>query len=120
MIMGVFRGVRIGNDLAGHWIQTEAGSRYATNVTLHADGTQRWRGQVEPKANRMTYFLPITRTADGLFATYLRNPERNLGRFIPISRVEVDGETVRLLGVSRGARTRVFSPPAAEILNRAF
>lgn len=101
---GSFRGVALGNELAGQWTQTEGGSRYSTPVVMRADGTQRWRGQVEPKENRMTYFLSITRTADGVFATYLRNPERNLGRFIPVSRAEVDGETVRLLGISRGAK----------------
>jgi CubicO group peptidase (beta-lactamase class C family) len=100
---GKFRGVIAGGHIAGHWFQSEGGLRYATPVTLHAEGTQRWRGQVEPRANRMTYFLPITRTADGRFATYLRNPERNLGRFIPVSRIAIEGEAVRLLGTVRGA-----------------
>ena len=45
-----------------------------------------------------------SRAADGRTPTYLRNPERNQGRFIPVSRIEVDGAIVRLLGTPRGAK----------------
>ena len=93
---GSFRGVISGNGLAGFWLQSERGWRYATPVELRAAGKQRWRGEVEPKMNRMTFYLPVARTADGHFATYLRNPERNQGRFIPVSELAVrrrDGAT---------------------------
>ncbi len=104
---GSFRGVREAGRIVGQWIQpTTAGSglAYATPLLLNAAGADRWRGEVVPLDDRMTHFLPVTRGADGRFATYLRNPERNLGRFIPVSRIEAEGDTIRLLGTPRGAQ----------------
>ena len=104
---GDFRGVRRGAEIAGQWIQPATagiGRRFSTPVTLRADGRERWRGEIVPLADRITHFLPVTRGADGRFTTYLRNPERNLGVFIPVTRIAADGETVRLSGVRRGAR----------------
>ena len=104
---GSFRGIRSGSDIRGHWTQpmtVSGGSRFATPVMLRANGRDRWRGEVIPLADRMTYFLPVTGGTDGRFLTYLRNPERNLGRFIPVSRLEIEGETVRLVGTRRGSK----------------
>src|SRR5947207_4032432 len=82
-----------GSFRSGHWIQGGA----ATPLTLTPDassplsGTERgtggedqvrtWRGTVTPLDNRLTFYLPITRQADGTLRTYLRNPERNRGWF---------------------------------------
>src|SRR6266566_4117191 len=44
-------------------------------------GVRTWRAMVTPLDNRLTFFLPITRQADGTLRTYLRNPERNAGWF---------------------------------------
>ena len=104
---GDFRGVRQGKEIRGHWIQqstASSGARYSTPVTLGQDAPGVWRGDVVPVDDHMTYYLPVTRTADGKLATYLRNPERNLGRFIPVSRIERDGHSVRLVGARRGAQ----------------
>src|SRR3989440_7282773 len=60
----------------GHWIQGGA----AAPVTLVSDLRRRWRGMVTPLDNRLTFYLPITRQADGTLRTYLRNPERNADR----------------------------------------
>src|SRR5437764_1287088 len=98
----------------GHWIQGGA----ATPVTLTPDassplsGTERgtggedragpgvrtWRGTLTPLDNRLTFYLPITRQADGTLRTYLRNPERNAGWFTRAKRIEVNGNDVRLIG----------------------
>lgn len=102
---GSFRGVRRGRDIAGHWIQPASptgGAPYATPVLLSADGADRWRGVVVPLDYSSTFYLPVTRRPEGGFATYLRNPERNQGRFTPVSRIELDGETARLVGRRRG------------------
>jgi CubicO group peptidase (beta-lactamase class C family) len=80
---------------SGHWIQPEG---FATPVRLVADGPHRWRGTVTPLENRLSYYLPITRNPDGALRTYLRNPERNIGVFLRVSRIEVDGSDVRLVG----------------------
>jgi CubicO group peptidase (beta-lactamase class C family) len=74
----------------GHWIQGGA----ATPVALVADGPNRWRGSIVPLENRLTFYLPITRDLH----TYLRNPERNAGIFTRVSRIEVDGKDIRLIG----------------------
>src|SRR5437016_11494917 len=98
----------------GHWIQGGA----ATPLTLTPDassplsGTERgqgvrtWRGTVTPLENRLTFYLPITRQADGTLRTYLRNPERNAGWFTRAKRIDMNGNDVRLIGPSgRGPDT---------------
>ena len=104
---GSFRGLRSGAAIEGQWIQqttVEGGARYATLLILHADGRGRWRGTVVPRDDHMTYYLPVTRGADGRYATYLRNPERNQGIFLGVSRIEQDGDNIRLVGTRRGQR----------------
>jgi len=104
---GSFQGEHIGGEIDGHWIQpvtVEGGTRYATPLVLRADGDGRWTGQVLPRADHMTYYLPVTRGADGRYSTYLRNPERNQGVFLGVSRIEQDGDTIRLLGTRRGQK----------------
>jgi CubicO group peptidase (beta-lactamase class C family) len=102
---GRFRGVRSGNAIAGQWIQLPAdgGVAFATPVTLSADSRGRWRGEVVPLDTHRTYYLPLTRSGDGRYSTYLRNPERNQGIFIGARRLEQDGDTVKLIG-ARGDR----------------
>lgn len=98
---GEFRGRRQGNDIVGHWIQQQTrttGVRYATPLVLRPEARERWRGEVRPFEDRMSYFLPVTRNSDGRLNAYLRNPERNRGRFMPVSRLEIDGDRLRLIG----------------------
>src|SRR5437879_9010792 len=101
-----------GSFRSGHWIQGGA----ATPLTLTPDassplsGTERgtggedqvrtWRGTVTALDNRLTFYLPITRQADGTLRTYLRNPERNAGWFTRVRRIDVSGTDVRLVGPS--------------------
>jgi CubicO group peptidase (beta-lactamase class C family) len=104
---GRFRGLRSGREIDGHWIQAltvTSGAAYATPILLTTDGRGGWRGEVTPLDDRMTYYLPITRGTDGRLATYLRNPERNQGIFLGVSRIEPDGEVVRLVGTRRGRK----------------
>ena len=104
---GSFRGIRGGTQIDGQWIQqgtVSGGARYATPLVLRADGSGRWVGEVEPLDDHMTYYLPITRAADGRLATYLRNPERNQGIFLGVSRIEQDGDVLRLVGTRRGQK----------------
>ena len=91
---GTFRGQRVGTRVVGHWIS----GRTASYATLEPLGTNRWRGTITPMENRFTFYMPITRTPDGTLSTYLRNPERNQGRFIRAQRIEIKGEDVRLVG----------------------
>ncbi|MEO6057068.1 MAG: 6-aminohexanoate hydrolase, partial [Gemmatimonadales bacterium] len=102
---GSFRGRMSGREIAGHWIgpaSQTSGMRYATPLVLEADGPDRWRGEVKSLDDAFSFYLPLTRQRDGGYATYLRNPERNLGRFIRVSRVEVKDDVVTLLSEQRG------------------
>ncbi|MFL6830457.1 MAG: serine hydrolase domain-containing protein [Sphingomicrobium sp.] len=104
---GTFRGVRKGAVIEGHWIQrvtSENGITYATPLVLRVDGPGRWRGQVVPDDDHMTYYLPLTPIADNRYSTYLRNPERNRGLFIGARRLERDGNVVRLFGAQRAQK----------------
>ena len=102
---GGFRGRMVSRPrparIEGHWIQppmVTAGSRYATPIVLEPLGADRWRGDVAPLEDAFTYFLPIRRDSSGTLIAWLGNPERNLGRFMRVERVEFDGKTVRLEG----------------------
>jgi CubicO group peptidase (beta-lactamase class C family) len=97
---GEFRGRLLSDRITGHWIQPRTqntGTRIATPVTLERRGN-RWRGTVHPMPDAFTLFLPVTRKEDGTFATFFRNPERNLGRFLRVEKLTVDGNRVKLEG----------------------
>lgn len=111
---GDFKGrvVGGGREIHGYWIQPRTnynGGRYATPVTLVPDGSGRWRGTVTPWDDRFSMYFPITQTGTpGKYHTYLRNPDRNLGRFFRISRVELRGDTVQFIG-NQGDGERVLT-----------
>jgi len=103
---GSFHGRRDGGSIRGHWIQEKSatgGLAYATPILLRPDGPARWRGEIVPRDDAFTYYLPLRREAAG-YAAYLRNPERNQGRFIRVSRAEFAGDELRLSG-RRGGQT---------------
>jgi len=98
---GAFRGELKGGRILGHWIQPRTvadGSRYATPVTLDQRTPGRWRGTVAPLDDAMTFYLPIERRPDGSFGAFLRNPERNAGRWLNVERIAVEGRAVKLFG----------------------
>ncbi len=102
---GSFRGKLAAAEIAGHWIgpvSRSSGMRYATPMVLRPDGPGRWRGAVAPLDDGFTFYLPLTRLAGGGYATYLRNPERNQGRFIRATRLEVKDTLVTLAGGDQG------------------
>src|SRR5713101_6025683 len=73
---GAFRGTIKGDRIAGHWIQPPvSGLPFATPVLLRKQAG-RWRGEVRPLDDHMTYFLAIKSNGEA----FLSNPERNAGR----------------------------------------
>jgi CubicO group peptidase (beta-lactamase class C family) len=98
---GEFRGRLDGRKIVGQWIgprtQT-SGLRYATPLSLGANSPNRWRGEVTPLDDAFTFYLPIKRLGDGIYSAFLRNPERNLGWFIRVSRMAVRDDVVTLIG----------------------
>ncbi len=98
---GSFRGRLAKNRIVGHWIQpagVSLGARYATPVILEARAPGRWRGVVRPIDDEFTFYLPIKLNEDGTLGAFLRNPERNVGRFTNVEHVAFDGRVVKLLG----------------------
>jgi CubicO group peptidase (beta-lactamase class C family) len=102
---GSFRGERLGDRIEGQWIQAatvRGGARYATPLVLRTNGDGRWSGNVAPRDDHMTYYLPVTLDAGNHYSTYLRNPERNQGVFLGVTRIEQDGDVIRLLAPRDG------------------
>ncbi len=97
---GSFRGRLTKHRIVGHWIQPPGVSlgRYVTPVTLETRAPGRWRGVVEPTDDEFTFYLPIKRNEDGTLSAFLRNPERNIGRFMNVEHVAFDGRGVKLIG----------------------
>jgi CubicO group peptidase (beta-lactamase class C family) len=102
---GDFRGRLMRSSIVGQWIEPRSqasGMRYATPLNLLPDGVNRWRGQVVPLDDAFTYYLPVSRRADGGYSAFLRNPERNQGRFIPVTRLEIKDDVIVLRGSGEG------------------
>jgi CubicO group peptidase (beta-lactamase class C family) len=98
---GGFRGHLDGREIVGHWLGQKNPvnkTSYATPLVLEAAGANRWSGRLVPLDDMFTFYMPVTRRADGTYATYLRNPERNQGRFIPVSGIRLNGEAIELTG----------------------
>jgi CubicO group peptidase (beta-lactamase class C family) len=91
--------------IVGHWIQpatVENGTPYASPVTLTKNRQNIWRGEVSPLDDTMTFYLMVKPRDDGSVGTFLKNPERNLGRFIRIDHIEREGGTVKLFAANLG------------------
>jgi CubicO group peptidase (beta-lactamase class C family) len=99
--------------IAGHWIQPKMvgnGTAYASPVTLVKDRQNTWRGNVSPLDDTLTFYLMIKPKADGSVGAFLKNPERNLGRFIRVDHIERDGESIKLFAAdSASVKGRVLA-----------
>ncbi|MDQ3917615.1 MAG: beta-lactamase family protein [Acidobacteriota bacterium] len=102
---GQFRG-RLSKDagrIVGHWIQpptVTGGTRYATPLELVAAGDKVWRGQVAPLTDRVELYLSVSRQGDGTYSAFLRDPLQNVGAFLRLGSIRLEGDSVRL--ASRG------------------
>ena len=113
---GAFRGLMAPGRrrIVGHWIQARTvsnGSPYASPVTLaRLGGAERWRGDIDPLADELTMYVKVEPSADGSMRAFLKNPERNIGRFTRIAALERAGDVVRLLGApATGAKGQVLA-----------
>ena len=75
-------------EIAGHWIGpvSQSSGMPTRRHGAPADGPGRWRGVVTPLDDAFTFYLPSV-SRRRLAPT--RNPERNQGRFIRATRLEV-------------------------------
>ena len=98
---GGFRGsLRPDGSIRGHFIQaigTVELYHYALPVHLEEVANGQWRGDVVPKEDRLSFYLVLAKAEDGTVRAFLRNPERNLGRFIRLGRIQLKGDRVEIL-----------------------
>jgi CubicO group peptidase (beta-lactamase class C family) len=90
-----------GQTILGHWIQPPTvnnGLRFASPVELASVGKDRWQGEVVPWEDELTFYLVLKPRDDGSVGAFFRNPERNLGVFLNLDRVERKGDRVELIG----------------------
>ena len=102
-----------GSLIRGYWIQPPTvndGGNFNSPVVLRRNGDARWRGEVSPLADEWTLDLVVSRKSDGSLGGFIRNPERNMGVFWDVDRVELEGKRIKLIGKfhGRGAE-QVFS-----------
>ncbi|MEM8712753.1 MAG: hypothetical protein AAGG01_17515, partial [Planctomycetota bacterium] len=94
---GSFRGRAHDGALRGFWYQpkgTVFGSRYATPVELTRVASDVWLGDVIPHPERISLYVEFVREGDGLLAR-MRNPERNVGAFYDLGKVELRGRSLQ-------------------------
>lgn len=112
---GSFRGRFNARETAitGHWIQPRTmsgGMAMASPVTLARLRAGAWQGDVAPLNDAITMFLMIRTDETGVMRAYLRNPERNVGVFQQIDRIERRGNHLTMIGRFRGrGQERVFA-----------
>lgn len=85
----------------GQWIQkftSKTGLGNNAPVPLRKTGENRWWGEIVPMEDGFTFYLVLTEQADGSLAAFLRNPDRNLGVFYNLRRVEREGNRLHFIG----------------------
>ena len=87
--------------IEGHWIQPppkQIGQNMASPLVFEKLDSGLWHGLIRPRASEYTFFLPVRSESDGEVTTFLRNPDRNLGIFTDIRRIEQDGNALSFVG----------------------
>jgi CubicO group peptidase (beta-lactamase class C family) len=90
-----FKG-RIQSDgsMIGHWIEPDR--RIAMPLVFVSCGTGCYSTVVNPQESEFTFYMQVTRRANGQLGAFLRNPDRNQGRFIGLDHLVRRGDTVLL------------------------
>jgi CubicO group peptidase (beta-lactamase class C family) len=113
---GRFRGKFDGDAIEGHWLRAGTSIYRAPNnapvsasaVQLRPDGTNRWRGTIDPGQETFTLFLLLQPKADGSFRAVLQNAERDMGSQLGVERLTRDGDRLTLIG-KRGGKEQEAS-----------
>lgn len=88
------RVTRSGATITGQWI--EPGRRVAMPLVLVSCGMGCYSGRVQPYDDEFTFYMEVKPRANGQLGAFLRNPERNQGRFIGLDHLVRRGDTVYL------------------------
>ena len=89
-----FKGRIVRNRIVGQWIEPQR--RIAMPLVLAPCGTSCYAAHVQPLDDEFTFYMDVKRRADGKLGAFLRNPERNQGRFIGLDNLARRGDTVFL------------------------
>ncbi len=98
---GQFVGRKKEGTIQGHWIQPpplQIGQRMASPVVFDQLDSGIWQAVIRPRASEYTLFLPVKTEPDGTITTFLRNPDRNLGLFGNVRRIEQNGRELSFIG----------------------
>jgi CubicO group peptidase (beta-lactamase class C family) len=107
--------VRNRSAIMGQWIETVR--RVASPVLLSSCGSGCYSGIAQPYDDEFTFYMEVKPRPNGELGAFLRNPERNQGRFIGLDHLVRRGDTVYLRdkrdttiekGILRGGRLSVF------------
>ena len=85
---------RNGAAIVGQWIEPQR--RMAMPLTLTPCGADCYTGRVQPLDEEFTFYMDVKPRPDGKLGAFLRNPERNQGRFIGLDHLVRRGDTVLL------------------------
>jgi CubicO group peptidase (beta-lactamase class C family) len=81
-------------SIVGHWIEPRR--RMAMPLVLRSCGARCYAGNVDPLEDEFTFYMEVHPRPDGKLGAFLRNPERNQGRFIGLTHLVRRGDTVAL------------------------
>jgi CubicO group peptidase (beta-lactamase class C family) len=81
-------------SIVGQWIEPRR--RIAMPLVLTSCGAGCYSADVEPLEDEFTFYMEVKRRPDGKLGAFLRNPERNQGRFIRLDHLARRGDTVYL------------------------
>ena len=85
---------RNGASITGQWIEPQR--RMAMPLTLASCGAGCYMARVQPLDEEFTFYMEVRPRADGSLGAFLRNPERNQGRFIGLDHLVRRGDTIFL------------------------
>lgn len=89
----------------GHWVQpgnVANGNRFASPVALKPLKENVWQGWVVPLQDQFTVYFVVQEKEDGTTEGFIKNPDRNVGVFVELTRIEQEEETVKVFGTFRG------------------
>ena len=91
-----FRGrfVRDRASIVGQWIDFRRRVTMPVVLARCGSGSGCYSANVEPVDETFTFYMDVKRRPDGTLGAFLRNPERNQGRFIRLDHLTRRGDTV--------------------------
>lgn len=94
--------------IRGNWFQPRmmaTGMRTAMPLMLASCGRGCYSARVEPLEDAFTFYLRVAPPANGRLNAFVRNPERNQGRFLGVNNIVRNGDAVILRNARDSAVT---------------